>query len=549
LNIPFTRIKIGPVSPITRRILAINFLALGILVIGLLSLGGYQRSLVATELSSLRNQAEMFSGALGEGAIFGDSTSDYQLAQELALQIVRRLATSSDTRARLFDSNGKVIADSHLLSGPGGIIEIEELPTPEGLYTGFLSDATNPILKAFKTMFKAFSNLVFFPSYNERPIHKAIDYYEVQRALLGEGEIMVRTTKDGFLLSVAVPVQRYKRVLGALMLSKGSAGINETLFQVRLDIIKIFVVALMITIGLSIYLASSIAQPIRRLADAAQRVRHGHHRQHSIPDFSEQKDEITELGLSLRDMTEALWQRMDAIERFAADVAHELKNPLTSLRSAVETAQKIKDPEKQRDLMAIIHDDVERLDRLISDISDASRLDAELSRDEEGVVNLFALLETLTALHESEAEQKNVRLALKPAAQSDLPSDLSVVGLESRIARVVTNLVSNAISFSPPQGVVTVSAQKMDQWVKIEVADEGPGIPEGKEADIFNRFYSERPEGEKFGTHSGLGLSIAKQIVDAHNGTITARNEYDQTGKTIGACFTVLFPAAPPASP
>jgi two-component system sensor histidine kinase ChvG len=291
---------------------------------------------------------------------------------------------------------------------------------------------------------------------------------------------------------------------------------------------------------LSFYLAGTIARPIRKLAVAADHVRRGHGRHHEIPDFSHRGDEIGDLSGALRDMTAALWQRMDAIESFAADVAHEIKNPLTSLRSAVETVARVRDPDQQRRLMSIIEDDIHRMDRLISDISNASRLDAELSRAESEPVDIGRMLRMLADIHQTTAAER-----LAPRIKLELPAggDLTVPGLESRLVQVFQNVMANAVSFSPPDGVVSVRAAVTGDRVEVTVEDDGPGVPETKLDAIFDRFYTERPAGEKFGTHSGLGLSISKQIVDAHGGEIFARNRSDG-GRGRGAVFTVRLPRA-----
>jgi len=243
-------------------------------------------------------------------------------------------------------------------------------------------------------------------------------------------------------------------------------------------------------------------------------------------------------------MTDALWRRMDAIEHFAADVAHEIKNPLTSLKSAVETVARVTDPEKQRRLLNVVVEDVARLDRLISDISDASRLDAEMSRIELEPVPVTDMLQALVDVHEASEKEGAPRLELVlPLGYAR--SSLIVLGMETRLGQVFRNLITNAISFSPPGGTIRIAAERLnDDFVRITVEDEGPGLPEGKLEAIFDRFYTERPAGEKFGTHSGLGLSISKQIVEAHNGTIRAENRHDAQGRVVGARFVVLLPAA-----
>jgi two-component system sensor histidine kinase ChvG len=341
------------------------------------------------------------------------------------------------------------------------------------------------------------------------------------------------------VLSVAVPVQRYRQVLGALFLTKAGKGVESTLRKTRLTIIAVSLVALGVTVLASLYLASTIALPIHRLADAADRVRRSKGRSTAIPDLSNRRDEIGDLSGALRDMTEAVWRRMDAIERFAADVAHEIKNPLTSLRSAVETVARVEDPQQQRKLMGIILDDVQRLDRLISDISDASRVDAEMSRAETGRVKVRDIITALVDIHSvTDGEGK-------PKVVGDLPpvDDLTVLGAEGRLGQVFRNLLSNALSFSPRNGTVMLRARRDHGRVVIMIEDQGPGIPEDKLKAIFDRFYTERPEGEKFGTHSGLGLSISQQIVEAHNGTLTASNWRDGTGRIVGARFTIDLPA------
>ena len=356
-------------------------------------------------------------------------------------------------------------------------------------------------------------------------------------ALQGEAAYARRRLPEGRMhLSVGVPVQSYRQVLGALVISGTDKSIEENIRAVRLDIMKVFALVFAVTALLSFYLARTITRPIERLA--AERLRLGMNRQHKIPDFRKRRDEIGELSGTLIAMTDALWQRLDAIERFAADVAHEIKNPLTSLRSAVETASRVKDAGQQQKLMAVILDDVKRLDRLISDISDASRLDSELSRADMETVDVGIMLTTLVGIYTAVPKEggPRFRVALPPGDK------LLVTGLETRLGQVVRNLVTNAISFSPPDGTITVTGGREGSFVVFTVEDEGPGIPENKLADIFNRFYTERPKGERFGTHSGLGLSISKQIVDAHGGTIIAENRMDSAGQVVGARFTVRLP-------
>ena len=523
------------ISPITRRILAVNVLALVFLVAGNLYLDKYKNNLINAELLALATQAEMFAIALSEAPAVNLKSGQYSVSN-ISNQMVRRLVKPTGTRARLFSSSGKLLADSRRFMGIAGSITIQELPSPKR--TTSLAELS---LEIFDNVASELFGRPSFPSYNERATQYGQDYPEVIAALNGQFVNVIRSLKrDQLLLGIAVPVKRYKQVLGALLLTKDSSSIDLAVFETRLDILKIFAVALAITILLSIYLASTIAQPLRQLAAAAEKVRRDHKRHHNIPDMTQRNDEIGELAATLKDMTEALWLRMDAIERFAADVAHEIKNPLTSLRSAVETTARLKDPKQQRKLMIIIEEDVSRLDRLISDISDASRLDAELSRAKSSSLDLSKMLSTMADIHNSTLKDTpKIRIYDKTL---DEAHPIQVTGIEARIAQVFSNLISNAVSFSPKKTEITITLETDNVFGSITFDDQGTGIPVGKEETIFQRFYTQRPGGEKFGTHSGLGLSISKQIIEAHGGTIYAANHTDSGGKLIGARFTVMLP-------
>ena len=528
------------ISPLTRRILAVNVLALGLLGLGLLYLGEYQLSLVAAQLDALRTQGQIFAAALGEGAVIDSLGEGETLIPELGRQMMRRLVEPTHTRARLFDSEGKLIADSRVLRGPGGVVQIKELPPP-----GEAGPLQRLAAWLYDSVIGELPGQQRYPPYREPLTQTAADYAEAERALRGDIGDAVRSEREGggLVLSVAVPVQRYKQVLGAVLLSSDSSEIEQAVRSVRFQILKVFCMALGVTVLLSIYLAGTIARPIRRLAAAAERVRRGHGRQVLIPDFTRRGDEIGDLSGALREMTSALWRRIDAIEHFAADVAHEIKNPLTSLRSAVETAARVDDPRQQRKLLSVVLEDVQRLDRLITDISDASRLDAELSRVELEPVMIGPMLETLVDVHQSTAGDEAPRLILSlPGPVGTPQGDLPALGVEGRLVQVFRNLIVNALSFSPPGAAIHISARRDGDAVMVAIEDAGPGIPENKLEAIFERFYSERPAGEKFGTHSGLGLSISKQIIEAHRGTIRAENRRGADGSVIGARFVVRLP-------
>ncbi|HEX3883308.1 MAG TPA: stimulus-sensing domain-containing protein [Stellaceae bacterium] len=526
------------ISPLTKRIIAVNLLPLALLAVGFLYLGKFEQSLIGQQVESLTTQGEIFAAALGEGAVLDSADEGEVLVPGLSRDMMRRLVEPTHTRAQLFALDGKAVADSRLLRGTGDAVQVTELPP---------LDTTGPLSHLADRLYDWVVELL--PRGRHYPIHRenidgtAEDYPEVMRALHGTTASFVRSdpASNGLVISAAVPVQRYKEVLGAVMVSTSNVEIEDELRLVRLELLRIFAAAVVVTLLLSFYLAGTIVHPIRRLAEAAQRSR-GRGTQVDIPDFTGRGDEVGDLSGSLREMTDTLWQRMSAIESFAADVAHEIKNPLSSLRSAVETATKIEDPAKQRRLMAIILDDVERLDRLITDISDASRLDAELSRLEVAPTDLAEMLRALVDIEAETQEDGAPRVTLDLAGARGRP--LTVLGTESRLSQVFLNVIANAVSFSPPGGEIRVRAGSEGRAVLVTVEDGGPGIPEDKLTAIFDRFYSERPAGEKFGTHSGLGLSISKQIVEAHRGQIRAENRYDPSGEVCGARFVIRLPLA-----
>lgn len=509
--------------------------ALLIPIAGLLYVGPYRDGLVESELEALRLQADTFAGAIGEGAIEITPSGQQLVNLPVARQIVWRLSAPTGIRSRLFAPNGALIADSRHLMGTRFAVQVQELPPPADP-SWILQTASSVIdwISSLLPQRRSFEHLI------EKNNPTASDFVEVQHALSGEPTGYVRLSEsDSLVLSVAVPVQRYRHILGALMVSRDDTAVEAAMSEVRLTVVAVFAGALVITVLLSFYLAGTLARPILRLATAAERVRRGLGRgTEEIPDFTSRGDEIGDLSGVLRDMTGALHERMDAIERFAADVSHEIKNPLTSLRSAVETAARVTDPDQQKKLMTIIQEDVQRLDRLITDISNASRLDSELSRAELETIDMAAMLATLSEIYTTGDSTNN--LTLEIAGEPPF----HVQAMEGRLVQVFRNLIQNAISFSPPNGKVVMHLSRRDGNVEIDLVDDGPGLPEGKLDAVFDRFYSERPEGEKFGTHSGLGLSISKQIVEAHGGRIHAENRYGPDRSIRGARFVIRLPSA-----
>ena len=543
-------------SPILRRVLLVNLIVAAIPVFGLLYLKQYRESLIQAELEAMATQGRVFALSLGATAVLADQSGRERLVPELTRHQIRLLLTETGLRGRLYapfeEGSGILVIDSYQLAGQQGVIVVDPL-TPE-----VRPDLLDRVLAFIDGLFEWLPGTADLPPYEDGATQTAADYPEVLSALFGEQQGAARKARDGALmLNMAVPVQRYRQVLGALLLTKDASAIDRAVAARRVDVLVVFGVALTVTVLLSLYLAGTIARPIRALARAADKVKSGKGKKIPLPDYSRRRDEIGELGQALTSMTDVLWTRVDAIEGFAADVAHEIKNPLTSLRSAVETVARLEDPARIKQLLAIILDDVNRMDRLITDISDASRLDAELARAEAEPVDLRRLLEALVEVHSMGAGAGGPRFVLDLA-----PQDLTVTGLEGRLGQVFRNIIVNAMSFSPPGGTLTLTARRDGDSVVTTIEDEGPGIPPDKAEAIFDRFFSSRPEGEKFGTHSGLGLSISKQIVEAHRGRIWAENRVegggldrvgldqvglDQVGqeRVLGARFVVRLPAAP----
>jgi two-component system sensor histidine kinase ChvG len=528
-----------------RRILLVNLLPLALLLAALLYLDQYQNGLLSAEVSTLREQARIYAGALGETTVHEDDADKPRLVPDQARSLLRRLTEPTPSaQARLYAPDGQLIADSRVREGAGGAVMTE--PLPPAVDRG-------PLLGAVAHTYDRV--LAWLPHVGEAPVLDSgpsaagpewqPDVREELR-LTGADQnrempaYIRRTTDDRLLVTVSEPVVRNRHTVGIVLLTREAREVDGSLFAVRLSILALFALALGLTVMLSWYLSLTIARPLLRLAGVAEQMREGRGRAGTVPaGLLERGDEIGVLANALAESATALWTRMDAIERFAADVAHEIKNPLTSIRSAIETLRRVDDPAKQPRLLAIIGEDVGRLDRLISDISDASRIDAELSRVATAPVDVAPILATLAEINEATRDDDGPRLVLAP------PEGRCVVqAVEGRLVQVLRNLIGNARSFSPPNGRIVLAARETGPMVEISVEDEGPGIPDGKLEHIFDRFYSERPRGESFGQHSGLGLSISRQIVEALKGRISAENRVDARGRVLGARFVARLPKA-----
>lgn len=528
-------------SPLTRRILLLNLIPVALLTLGAVYLSDYEEELIDSELASLLVQGEMVAAGIGEVAVVGGESTVNRMDADAARQLLTRLVRPTGVRARLFSETGELLADSAMLNELGRI-HVAPLPPPE---TPMEAEPDYSIGERISDWIaRQLSRVDHYPEYVEKPVPTLRDFPEAASALRGFNASAVRSAGQGrLLLSAAVPVQRYKQVLGALLLTRDNRAIAASLREVRYDMLTIAAAALGITVLLSLYLAGTITQPIVRLARAADEVRLARESRPEIPDLGKRGDEIGDLNDALRSMTEALWLRINTIESFAADVAHELKNPLTSLRSAIEMAGHPNlDAERRGKLMGIVMDDINRLNRLISDISDASRLDAELMRGEVKQVDLDKLLRDMVHHYAVTASQKSgVEVEFRVATNPPFMAH----GHDGRYGQVFRNVIDNALSFAPAGSriLVELGRDSRNGPFVVTIDDEGQGIPEDNLESIFQRFYSERPT-EHFGQHSGLGLSICRQIVETYGGTITASNRRGPDGKVLGARFTVRLPAA-----
>jgi two-component system sensor histidine kinase ChvG len=574
-------------SSLTRRIVVLNLGGLLVLVVGFLLVDQFRADLIEARVQSLTIQADIIAAAisasatgdtdaitidpdkllqLAPGQSVAPSPSDEDATQfsinpALVGPFLHRLVTPTHTRARIYDTDGRLILDSRSFSARGAVMR-SDLPDASER-RGF----ADRIVARLRSLFLTSSA----PRAEDPWATNGRTMPEVADALQGKTQSLVRVNHEGeTIVSVGVPIQHMMATRGALLLSTQGGDIDRVITSARLAQLRFFLVLAVVMLVLSLSLANTIAEPVRRLADAAERVRRGIRSRQQIPDFTARSDEIGHLSRALRDMTKALYNRLDAIESFAADVAHELKNPLTSLRSALETLPRVNAGHSRDRLIAIMQHDVRRLDRLISDISDASRLDAELTRGEAGPVDVAALLRAVVSMAQ-DSSRGGVRVELSVPVRSgkNASADYFVLGHDSRLAQVVTNLIDNACSFSEPGGVVRVALERTTarrepdgkqfvHHVVITIDDDGPGIPPHALERIFERFYTDRP-GQGFGQNSGLGLSISRQIAEAHGGRIWACNrqtelaaavvaapERDNSDETIrhgaGARFVVELP-------
>ncbi|MES2666379.1 MAG: sensor histidine kinase [Pseudomonadota bacterium] len=513
-------------SPLARKIIIFNLLALVVLVGGVLFMNPFRDSLVLQREAGLIREAELIADVFEAQLPAGAAPAAAAVTGAL-----RNIKVGAGVEVFVFDQTGGVL---------GSALGDEAVQNPTAGRSTLITDFLNGVWELVSGVLTSGTD----PEVKVDAVGMARAMFD--KARLGETASNTgRDSEGGALFSVATPIWQAGEVVGVVALTSAAGEIDRLVRFEREQVLQMFVLALLVSIGLSLVLASTIANPLSDLAAAAELGRDRDARKMApgrvrIPDLAARPDEIGRLSVAMRGMVAALYDRIDANEQFAADVAHEIKNPLASLRSAVGSLRFVKKDEQREKLLDVIDHDVRRLDRLVSDISNASRLDSELVKEEEEEFNLIKTLTNLGKYLGEQAGQKGVDFI------TDLPSDpIMIRGLEARLAQVFVNLITNATSFCEDGDAVRVWARRRENRVLVVVEDTGPGIPEQALTKVFKRFYSERPETD-FGNHSGLGLAISKQIVEAHGGVIWAENirptHADITSEPLGARFVVGLP-------
>ena len=502
----------APTPSLTTRILAVNLIPLLILAGSLFFLDQYRRQLLTERYNLARIEAQITAEAIA-GA-----------TRERQEVVMVQIGKEQHMRVRMYDAQGKLWADSFKLAEPSFAFgDPVAAPWTEDLARGmdravdFLVGAASP------------------PDYVEPAEDNADAWPEVVVAReQRRTQVELRRAPDRTpVITAAAPVG----LNGATLLTtRNASDITQAVRDARTQLLEIIALALVVSIALSLYLARTIINPLRRLGGAAVRVRLGRDREVEVPRMQQRGDEIGVLARAVSDMTTALRQRIDSVETFAADVAHEIKNPLTSLRSAVESLAKVQDTELRTELNKVALHDVRRVDRLVTEIAEASRIDAELSRATFELTDLSKLVENVIKAREDRGLNAGRKIEIERERRA-----ARVMGVPLRLERVIENLLDNAVSFSPADGTIQVRVRRDDERARVTVCDQGPGIPEAEREKVFTRFHTARPEEEEFGTHSGLGLAIARTIAEAHDGSLTAEDRPD--GKQ-GACLVLELPAA-----
>ena len=552
-------------ASLLRRILVSNLIGFFVLLLGILYLGWYHTWLIDAKVDALKIQGKIIADAIASKAkvereriVFdanelpgqrsssrtyrddGFAALELSISPEEVTPILRKLIQSTNTRARIYARDGTLIVDT-ARSLRRWRAALRNEPTEN---TGKAPSTQNFWTRLTRYLFDE-----PLPVYQEIGSANGTAYAEVRQALEGkERSMLLLNDKGEQIVSLAVPIRRFKTVQGVLLLSTRPGEIDEILSEERSVILTLAAIALFASIVTSLLLARTVAGPMRRLSEAAEQASHNIAARTQLPEYANRSDEVGQMAAAFRSMTKALYRRIEASEKFAADVAHELKNPLTAARSIAESLSLAKNEEERRHLVEQIQNELNRLNRLITDVSNASRLDAELARQEMRPVDITTVLRGVVTIFRDILgdDQRQVRLVIEDAP---LEGAYIVSGDEGRIGQVLTNLVDNAISFSPKTGTITVRARSTPPHMEIYVEDEGPGIPEDRLEVIFDRFYTDRPDTEATeGKNSGLGLSISREIIRAHGGQISAESRFeDGSGPDdapLGARFVVKLPLA-----
>ena len=516
LSNPFERMSVLDRLSLTARILLVNILPMVLLGGGIFYLDSYRAQLLDERYKMARIEAQIAAEALAG------------VTKERQEALLVQIGKEQKMRMRMFDAEGRLWADSFALASPAFTLD-DPTDDPFSLrFARWLDQIVDTIVSAQPV-----------PEYIEPESQTADAWPELVRAReQGVSQIELRRAADRTpVITAAAPVG----LNGATLLTtRNAVDITNAVRSARSTITAGVGFALFLSILLSLYLARTIVRPLQTLSRAAQKVRLGREREVEVPRLPERRDEIGVLARAVSDMTDGLRERIDAVEHFAADVAHEIKNPLASLRSAIESLAKVEDEKLRRQLLDIATHDVRRIDRLVTEISDASRVDAEISRAVFEKIDIGELVKNILATRANRGLDGGREITL------DIPSSrVLLMGVPVRIERVIENLLDNAVSFSPSDGTIAVHISVSGGWVSVAVSDEGPGIPEEDRRKIFNRFHSDRPEEEDFGNHSGLGLAIARTIAEAHGGSLEAEDRVD--GKQ-GACLVLSLPQASTSS-
>ena len=497
----------GQIS-LTRRILAVNIFALLLLAGGFFYLDSYRSRIVDARVAQASREARLI----------GEALAMVRADQRDAL--VMRLAEDTKARLRIFAVDGRMVVDSRALGVRNAILLDPDKQAWDQTVARFLDAGIDTVVGASRP-----------PLYRERGDGRQWPDVAAARRHRRPSASVWRAPDRTPVITAAAPLPG-----GVVMTTVNARDITQTVRIERFRLSLVLLVVTIVSVLLSLFLARTIVRPLRRLARAAVRVRLGRAREVVVPRLPSRRDEIGSLARALSDMSLALRARIDATEAFAADVTHEMKNPLASLRSAVEGLGAVRDPELQARLLGIVRDDVHRLDRLITDISEASRLDAQLSRAKFEPVDVVGMIDALVGQRIARDVERGVRLRFDHQGGA-----LTTIGEGARLERVFANLIDNALSFSPDEGLIAIAAARESGDIVVRVEDEGPGVPEEAREAIFRRFQSIRPESEAFGQHSGLGLAIARTIVEAHQGSIAVESREDRLS---GARFVVRLPLA-----